>query len=299
MSIDITPTHPAKSYMLRIFKCIFRQKSKTKRCPDLNGIEGKSVLVTGGSAGVGEFISRSLIKAGANVTSISRGLSQNTGSITGLKSIVCDLASPKSIVSVVNQFDGKQFDIVICNAGVTLNHYQKTELGIEKTFAVNVFGHHLLYRLLIEHNRLADNGKIIMTSGEIYVHANDCIPNPEPYKAMRAYAGSKLGNLWQVLELTKRYPQIKAIAVHPGVIASGFGMASKEGLLHWLKNRVMISEELGAQSSLIAATQHLPNGAYWHNVHGIIDLPDDDIAKNEVLSLKLWNQLETLAEPWI
>ena len=73
--------------------------------------------------------------------------------------------------------------------------------------------------------------------------------------------GSKLGNLWQVQELTKRYPGIRAYAVHPGVVLSGFAGGPKEGFSYWLRSKLLISEEQGAQAALIAATQDLPNGA--------------------------------------
>ena len=301
MPVDLTPTRPAKRNLLRIFACIFRQRSKMKQCPKSPRLDGKNVVITGGSAGVGEFISRGLLEAGAHVTSLSRGVSRGTGAVAGVKSIVCDLADPASVVSAVNELGNQTFDIVICNSGVVLSSYQKTALGLEKTFAVNVFGHHLFYRLLIERGRIADDGRIVMTAGEIYVNADDCKPDTDAnqYKGPKVYAGSKLGNLWQVLELTKRYPNIKAFAVHPGVVASGFGVSSKDGFVPWLRSKILISEEEGAQAALIAATQELPSGAYWHNVLGNIDLPAEDVAKDGRKSSELWEQLERLAEPWL
>jgi NAD(P)-dependent dehydrogenase (short-subunit alcohol dehydrogenase family) len=299
MSINLTPVKPAKSNFFRIFGCIFLQRSKLKRCPTPLDLAGKNVLVTGGIAGVGEFISRGLLKAGANVASLSRGISNDNKSIDNVKAIVCDLAKPESVQSAVNELGDEKFDIVICNSGIVLDNFQTTSNDLEKTFAVNVFGHHLLYRLLMERGMLNDGARIVMTSGEAYVSHNDYTPDENHYKGNEIYGGSKLGNLWQVLELTKRYPTIKSLAIHPGVIASGFVGSSKSGFLHWLRSKLLISEEEGAQAALIAATQDLPNGAYWHNLLGVVDLPVADIAMDSTKSSKQWEELEKLAEPWL
>ena len=262
-------------------------------------LSGKNVLITGGMAGVGEFISRALVKAGANVTSISRGISNENKSIENVKQIWGDLSDPESIQMAVNDLGHRKFDIVICNSGIVLDNYQITSYGLENTFAVNVFGHHLLYRLLMKRDMLSDGARIVMTSGEAYVSNSDKIADENNYNGMHVYANSKLGNLWQTMELTKRYPSIKSLAIHPGVIASGFVGKSKAGFSHWLRSKFLISEEEGAQAALIAATQDLPNGTYWHNTLGIVDLPIDDIALDATKSIQQWEELEKLAEPWL
>jgi NAD(P)-dependent dehydrogenase (short-subunit alcohol dehydrogenase family) len=299
MAINLTPVKPAKSNFFRIFGCIFLQKAKLKRCPTPLDLSGKNVLITGGMAGVGEFISRALVKAGANVTSISRGVSNDNKSIENVNAIFGDLSVPKSVKMAVDELGRSKFDIVICNSGIVLDNYQITAHGQEKTFAVNVFGHHLLYRLLMERDMLNDDARIVITSGEAYVNHNDKMPDESNYNGMQVYANSKLGNLWQTMELTKRYPTIKSLAIHPGVIASGFVGNSKTGFLHWLRSKLLISEEEGAQAALIAATQDLPNGTYWHNTLGVVDLPTDDIARDSHKSLQQWQTLEKLAQPWL
>lgn len=299
MVIDLTPVKPAKSKLLRVLSCIFLQKAKLKKCPVPLNLSGKNILITGGIAGVGEFISRALTKAGANVTSISRGISNENKSIENVKAVFGDLSEPKSVQKAVNELGLSKFDIVICNSGTVLNNYQITAYGQEKTYAVNVFGHHLLYRLLMERGMLSDQARIVMTSGEAYVSNNDKIFDESNYNGMQVYSNSKLSNLWQTMELAKRYPTIKSFTVHPGVIASGFAGSSKTGFLHWLRSKLLISEEEGAQAALIAATQDLPNGTYWHNKLGVVDLPKDDIARDTSKSLQQWQELERLAQPWL
>lgn len=299
ITLDFPHTAPHSRPIKRIHNCIWKQKSKSIPCPNEPRLDGKRALVTGGEAGVGEFISRGLIARGAQVTSIARGVSKGTNKIDGIQSINADLSDPTAIVDAVNHLRNTRFDLIICNAGLACKSFSQNITGLEKTFAINVLGHHILYRMLIERGLLNNGARIIITTGDIYISAEQCsayIPFDNTHKT---YARSKLGNLWQVAELNKHYPQLHAIAVHPGVIASGFGGGAKTGFLAKLKNKLLISEEAGAAASLIAATQDLPQGAYWHNVLGLVDLPDNDPANNSKGASRLWDQLEKLAKPFL
>jgi hypothetical protein len=83
--------------------------------------------------------------------------------------------------------------------------------------------------------------------------------------------------------------------VHPGVVATDLG--GKTGALGgWLKRRVMIPPELGAQMPLWCATQPgLESGGYWHNVHGRMRLAPQDPASDAAAAAKLWETCEALA----
>jgi hypothetical protein len=298
ISVDLTPTKPNPNPKKRIFACIRGQKKNSHICPSEPRLDGKRALVTGGAAGVGEFVSRGLLARGAEVTTMARGLSQGTGAIAGTHALSVDLGDPATIVDAVNQLGDTPFDLLICNAGLVSQNPEITITGLEKTFAINVLGHHILYRLLIQRGLLTNNARIVMTSGDIYISEDQCSADIPFDTTSKTYARSKLGNLWQVAELKNRYPQLYPIAVHPGVVASGFS-GSKTGILSWLRSKFLISEEAGAQSSLIGATQDLPRGAYWHNILGIVDLSNDDPALNSEKASELWDQLESLAEPFL
>lgn len=133
-----------------------------------------------------------------------------------------------------------------------------------------------------------------MLVGDIYFFAKECLPNSEE-KGL--YPRSKLGNLWWVKEFSKRFPEIGTYAVHPGVVDSGLG-GENESLLGKLRRRLLlISPKLGAQTSLMCATQdNLNNGGYYHNTMGYMDLPLSDIAMDEAKSSQLWQSLEAIRE---
>ena len=298
MPVSMIASCPPKGSHRRVISAIFGQKRKHHVCPELPRLDGKRILITGGTAGIGEFITRSLLAQGASVTSLARGLSDATDDILHAESIYMDLADPKSIVVAVEKLGETPFDIVICNAGLVSKRTEISPSGYEKTFSVNVLGHHILYRLLMQKNMLVDNARLVVTSGDIYIMENECAADIPFDGTSSTYSRSKLGNLWQVRELSMRYPNIHPIAVHPGVVASGFA-GSKKGFLAWLRTKQLVSEEQGAHSSLIGATQDLPRGSYWHNVFGLVDLPEGDPGCDASGSRKLWDQLESIAAPYL
>jgi NAD(P)-dependent dehydrogenase (short-subunit alcohol dehydrogenase family) len=295
LSYSVRGTQPDSNRLRRISKSMIGQGSRTMRCPQEPPLVGKKILITGGASGVGEFVSRGLIARGASVTSLARGVSKSKTDLAGLTSRAADLSDPQSILSCVAQLDQTPFDIIIFNAGINSSKYEETPMGLEKTYAVNVFGHHLLFKALEKRGLLKPGARVVFTTGDIYVLANDCTPEFKFSRGQMAYARSKLGNLWQVAEMTRRYPDLHPIAVHPGVVASGF-VGAKTGPVGWIKERIFISEEAGAQSALIGATQSLVRGAYWHNVFGLVDLSPADIAMDAEKSGLFWERLQALVE---
>ncbi|PTC02595.1 hypothetical protein C9980_22715 [Vibrio mediterranei] len=299
MKFDLTPYRASRHMPVRMLTCMYRQQSRTQSCPELPRLDGKTVLVTGGAAGVGEFISRGAMARGAKVISMSRGVSPGVDKLHGVQQIKCDLADLASVNNAVDQLNGQKVDILFCNAGIALREHKMAADNIEMTYAVNVLGHHLLYRLMLERNLFTSQPRIVMTSGDAYVANDECEANPLWSGMSKVYGGTKLGNLWQTFELPKHFPEAHATAVHPGVVMSGLGGLKLTGLAHWALSKMAISEQQGAQASLIAATQDLPNGGYWHNVCGLMELPKGDAALDSQKAAKLWDKLEELCQPYL
>lgn len=299
MKLHLTPYRASRYMPVRMFTCMFRQQSRTRPCPELPRLDGKTVLVTGGAAGVGEFISRGAMARGAKVISMSRGVSEGVNELAGVQHIRCDLADLESVKNAVDQINDLKIDILFCNAGIALREHKMAANNIEMTYAVNVLGHHLLYRLLLDRGLFTSSPSIVMTSGDAYVASDVCEANPRWSGMSKIYGGTKLGNLWQAFELPKHFPEVHATVVHPGGVMSGLGGLKLTGLAHWALSKMAISEQQGAQASLVAATQELPNGGYWHNVCGLMELPKGDPALDSKKAAKLWDKLEALCQPYL
>ena len=112
---------------------------------------------------------------------------------------------------------------------------------------------------------------------------------------MLAYCRSKLGNHWIASELARRVPALEVAVVHPGVVATG--LAGELGAFAgWLRRRILLTPEQGAQLPLFCATQPgLGSGGYWHNAHGRVRLAPADPARDAAAAARLWETCEALA----
>ena len=206
-----------------------------------------------------------------------------------------DLNSVQRAVGEINAILGSEkVDILCANAGISPSKYATSVQGFETAFAVNCLGHHALIMTLMKRQTLAQDARIVGTTGDIYCLSKDCKPDFRYRgRGIRAYCRSKLGNVWQYRQLAKRFPDLTVVLVHPGVVATELEGANT-GISGFAKRMMMISPQLGAQASLIAATQPFLSGSYFHNIHGIMNLTSDDAGMDDEKSDHFWNQLENL-----
>jgi len=218
----------------------FGAKSTTDEVLEGVNLSGKRVLVTGASAGLGVETCRTLAAHGATVVGAARDLNKaknateivrkdakNSGS---LELVELDLASLKSVRACADALvkTGKQFDVVICNAGVMACPKGTTADGFETQFGTNHLGHFVLV------NRIAplikkNGGRLVNLSSAGHrfsdVDLND--PNFEhtPYTEFGAYGRSKTANVLFAVEFDRRHKAegIRATAVHPGGIQTELG----------------------------------------------------------------------------
>jgi NAD(P)-dependent dehydrogenase (short-subunit alcohol dehydrogenase family) len=165
---------------------------------DLNG---KRVLVTGVSAGLGVEKARALAAHGAQVVGAVRDLAKAERATSEVRAqaanggdlelVELDLASLKSVRACADALvaDGRPFDAVIANAGVMRTSFGHTAEGFETQFGTNHLGHFVLVNRIVA--LIAPGGRLVnvASSGHRYsdVDLND--PNFErvPYDPMIAY----------------------------------------------------------------------------------------------------------------
>lgn len=276
------PKAPARNKYLRLLAMTVGQRANTLTCPQATHLEGKTVLVTGASSGIGLEIAREAAARRATVISAQR----RQVAMPNVEPVLLDLSSPAKVAATVEALKGRQIDILFANAGHWPQKGQKSPEGHETAFAINCLGHHALIRGLQENGVLSDTARIILTSSDMYVLADNCTSDFSG-SAAQAYARSKLGNMWQMAELTRRSPDLSVHAVHPGAVATNL-------IGDTFFKAMMIPASMGAQASLIAATQPLPKGSYFHNLRGETALAASDIALDTQKAALFWERLEAL-----
>ena len=203
----------------------------------LSGVKlnGKRVLVTGVSAGIGVETARSLAAHGAHVVGAARDLKKaeeataqvrKEAAANGgkLELIALDLASLKSVRACADALlaKGEPFDVVIANAGVMATPFGHTADGFETQFGTNHLGHFVLVNRIAQ--LIRKGGRLINLSSAGHRYSNVNLEDPNfariPYEPFVAYGRSKTANILFAVEFDRRHRRngIRAAAVHPGVI---------------------------------------------------------------------------------
>jgi NAD(P)-dependent dehydrogenase (short-subunit alcohol dehydrogenase family) len=202
----------------------------------LDGIDlsGKRVLVTGVSAGLGVETARALAAHGATVVGAARDLAKaerataeiraNAKHGENLELVELDLASLKSVRACADALiaDGRQFDVVIANAGVMRTPLWHTEDGFEMQFGTNHLGHFVFANRIA--SLIAPGGRLVNLSSAGHRYADVDLDDPNfertPYEPMIAYGRSKTANILFAVEFDRRHKAhgVRATAVHPGGI---------------------------------------------------------------------------------
>lgn len=239
---------------------------------DLHRMEGRTVVVTGASSGLGEQTALELAAVGAHVVLAVRDTakgervaSRMTGSTEVRQLDVADLASVRAFAA---GWTGP-LDILINNAGIMAVPEGETADGFELQIGTNHLGHFALTALLLPYvtDRVVTVSSMAHRIGRI--HLTDLNFEQRRYHRWAAYGQSKLANLLFTTELQRRFDlagtSLRALAAHPGYAATGL-TAHFGGPIGMLADRigglVASTAAAGAVPTLYAATQDLPGDSF-------------------------------------
>jgi NAD(P)-dependent dehydrogenase (short-subunit alcohol dehydrogenase family) len=243
-------------------------------------MDGKVVLVTGGTSGVGTETAVQLAQKGATVAITSRDAAKGAeaaadiaqrGRASEVKVFPLDLGSFRSVQACAEQVHSElsRLDVLVNNAGAMLGRPILTAEGFEMSVGANHLGTFLLTSLLIDRVRAAGNGRVVTVASIAHRAASeiteDDFRKTDGYRAMTAYSKSKLGNILFARELARREKaqgsDVSSFAVHPGGVRSGFGRDGDANRLMEIGIAIIsatpfyISNAAGAGPSVYAASQ--------------------------------------------
>lgn len=268
-------------------------------------MNGKTVLVTGGSNGIGLVTARELARLGAQVTILSRSaekcatVAQAIKAETGspVEFIAADLSTLAGIMQAAATFKQRHthLHVLVNNAGAMFTHRQLTSDGYEMTFALNHLNYFLLTILLLDILKASAPARIVNVSSGAHLGASidfDNLQGEKHFSGMQAYGQSKLANVFFTYELARRLEGtgVTVNALHPGFIATGF--ARNNGFFYNFGMKIIglfiRKPDQGAQTSIYLASSPQVeglSGKYFVDCKAVESSPTSyDLA----LAQKLW-----------
>ncbi|KAL5397103.1 hypothetical protein PMIN06_005940 [Paraphaeosphaeria minitans] len=237
-------------------------------------LTGKVVLITGCSSGIGIETARAMKATGAHVFATARDINKGKTALAHilepgkLDLELLDLNSLASVRSFAKSFLSKtnnQLNILINNAGIMAIPEEKTEDGFEKQFGTNHLAHFLLFQLLkpalLASSTPEFHSRVVSVASLAHRYNNIDLDNimleNGAYEPNRAYAHSKIGNIYLANEIERRYGSkgLHANSLHPGGIWTG--LQDHLDTSNWKANPevndYMKNEAQGAATSVWAA----------------------------------------------
>lgn len=228
-----------------------------------------------------------------------------------------DLMSTKSIRNAGEQFNSQsqRLDILILNAGVMSLPPGETEMGHEIQFGTNHTGHFLLTKMLLPtllKTAEEPNSDVRIVSlsslGHNLAPSFETMLDQEKLKKVNTnarYGASKAANILFAAELSRRYPSITSVSVHPGIILTdlydSIGQRSSAIALGSKSLRLFGSSiSQGACNQLWAAAgakkEDLVNGAYYVPVGNLKH--HNKYSQSKEMGKRLWEWSEAEAQKW-
>ncbi|KAK3872325.1 hypothetical protein Pcinc_022543 [Petrolisthes cinctipes] len=235
--------------MVRVF---YRMNSA--RCKSLTRLDGKTVIVTGASAGIGKEAARDLARRGARIILACRNLEKAqrvaeeittdtwNHNVVVRELDVSDLDSVRKFAKEILTTE-EHLDILINNAGMAGHPKREvTHDGLELTMATNHYGHFLLTNLLLKLLKKSAPSRIIVVSSVMHKFCTKLDPEDlnfekKYYSFFSSYNQSKLCNVLFTLELADRLKGVGVTAncLHPGAVATDIS-ARGGHILYFLQN---------------------------------------------------------------
>jgi NAD(P)-dependent dehydrogenase (short-subunit alcohol dehydrogenase family) len=233
---------------------------------------GRTVLVTGGTGGIGKATAAGLAALGARVAITGRDRRRAEQAAADIRAaggpevdvFVADMSSQAEVRRLAFEvLDGlPRLDVLVNNVGGFWNTRHVTADGLERTFALNHLAPFLLTTLLLDRLKQNAPARVVTVSSRAQATGRidfADLQGERAYSGQRAYNQSKLANVLFTYELARRLDGsgVTANVLHPGVVRTAIGTedpGTLQRLLVPLARLFTKSPEQGAATSIHLAS---------------------------------------------
>lgn len=276
-------------------------------------LNGKKVVITGATDGIGKETARQIAKMGAEIILVGRNKEKTelataeiieSSNNPNIDYLLADLSEQNDVRKLADDIKRKfsNLDILFNNAGAAFPTRKLTTDNIEKTFALNHLAYFLLTTLLLDLLKNSAPSRIINTSsaghytGEIYI---EDISLKNGYGMMKAYKQSKLANIMFTYDLARQLEgsNVTVNAFHPGFVRTNIGI-SELGILGKLLQPLIfrkgISVEEGSKTSVYLLSSEEMEGISGKYYTKMRIKKTSDISYDVEAQKRLWELSEKL-----
>jgi retinol dehydrogenase-14 len=243
---------------------------------------GKTVLVTGGTSGIGRATAIGLAAMGARVGITGRDIARTRAAAADVAAAsgnpaVDPFPADMSSQAEVRRLAGNvlaaysRLDVLVNNAGGFWASRHVTADGLEHTFAVNHLAPFLLTDLVLDRLKASAPARIVTVSSGAHGTGKidfDDLGGERSYSGGQAYSQSKLANVMFSYELARRLDGtgVTATVLHPGVVRTGF--AAEDPPPMWRVFLPLVRPFLKSPSKGAATSVYLASSAEVEGVTG-------------------------------
>jgi NAD(P)-dependent dehydrogenase (short-subunit alcohol dehydrogenase family) len=188
-----------------------------------NSMSGKTCLVTGATAGIGEVTARELARRGACVVIVGRSRKRCEATVEAIRRetgnpavefLVADLSAQAEVRRVAREFQEghRRLDVLINNAGALFHLRRQSVDGIEMTLALNHLAYFLLTNLLLDTLRASAPARIVNVASRSHEDAQgldlDDLQARAGAKRFWGYRRSRLVSWLFTLFAPRRHPAL-------------------------------------------------------------------------------------------
>ena len=282
---------------------------------DAYDLTGRTVLLTGGTSGIGRAACERFVALGADLILLGRDPDKTAriadelagdarGSVT---SVIADMGELDQVRAAAEQVlaDHARLDVLVHNAGALTAERRTNSEGVEATVASQVVGPFLMTSLLLPALRAAAPGRVLtMASGGMYaagVAVESLEMSDDDYGGSEQYARAKraqvtLNEMW-----ADRIDPADVVfhALHPGW-ADTPGVESSLPRFHRLLGPALRSPDQGADTLVWLAADDAAatsSGGFWldRRQRSIHKLPTTSRTDTPERRARLWERVAELA----